>query len=875
MRHGRSLRATISLTLLVIPLFALGSVLLPHADDRAEPLSLLPHGLHLPLVMRGHAPFPAATTRISLSFTGVQANGYSESASISADGRYVAFESDAPNLVPNGTFDRDVFVHDRETRQTVRVSVSSAGVPASGHSGSPSISADGRYIAFQSDGYNLVPGDTNDKSDIFVHDRATGETSRISVSSTGTQANDRSGSPSISADGRYVAFQSVATNLVPGDTYSADIFVHDRATGETTRVAMVAADIQPKELSRSHSISADGRYIAFHSAATNLVPGDTNGHLDVFVHDRVTGQTARVSVSSDGAQATGGSSWSPAISADGRYVSFQSHAGNLVPGDTNHSQDVFVHDRETGETTRVSVSSAGAQADALSQSPSISADGRYVAFDSAATNLVPGDTNGAADIFVHDRATGETSRVSLSSTGTQADRWSWSPYISADGRHVAFSSEAINLVPGDTNDRRDAFAHDRETGQTARVSVSSVGTQTNGHSWSPAISADGRYVAFHSHASNLVPGDTNHGQDIFVYDRVTGEGARVSVSSGGAQANGNPGFASMFPSISADGRYVAFESDATNLVPGDTNNTWDVFVHDRATGQTSRVSVSSGGVQATGGESWSPAISADGRHVAFVSAATNLVPGDTNGVADVFVHDRITGQTSRVSVATGGVQANGNSGFPSISADGRHVAFASAASNLVPGDTNGMADVFVHDRVTGGTSRVSVATGGAQANGHSDTPSISADGRYVAFESVASTLVPGDTNGTWDIFLHDRVTGQTTRVSISSAGAQANGHSGWSSISADGRYVAFASAATNLVSGDTNGAWDVFVRDRVTGGTTRISVSSAGAQATGGNSWWPSISADGRYVAFQSGATNLVHGDTNNIVDIFLRDRGR
>jgi Tol biopolymer transport system component len=264
----------------------------------------------------------------------------------------------------------------------------------------------------------------------------------------------------------------------------------------------------------------------------------------------------------------------------------------------------------------------------------------------------------------------------------------------------------------------------------------------------PSISADGRYVAFHSDASNLVPGDTNGTWDIFVHDRLTGQTTRVSVASDGTQGNNGSGD----PSISADGRYVAFTSEASNLVPGDTNGTWDIFVHDRVTGQTTRVSVASDGSEGYG-SSFSSSISADGRYVAFSSWASNLVPGDTNGWADVFVHDRVTGQTTRVSVASDGTEGNHVSLLPSISADGRYVAFSSWASNLVPGDTNEVQDIFVHDRLTGQTSRVSVASGGTEGNGASEFPSISADGRYVAFYSAASNLVPGDTNGTWDIFV--------------------------------------------------------------------------------------------------------------------------
>jgi len=349
-------------------------------------------------------------------------------------------------------------------------------------------------------------------------------------------------------------------------------------------------------------------------------------------------------------------------------------------------------------------------------------------------------------------------------------------------------------------------------GITTRVSVASDGTEGNSNSNTPAISADGRYVSFQSEANNLVPGDTNGAVDIFVHDRQTGQTSRVSLATDGTQGNWH----SLFPSISADGRYVAFRSAANNLVPGDTNSWPDIFVHDRQTGQTSRVSLATDGMQGNGDSNW-PSISDDGRYVAFYSEASNLTLDDTNDVEDVFVHDRQTGETSRISVATDGTQGNSLSGDPSISADGRYVAFASLASNLTPGDTNGEPDIFVHDRQTGQTSRVSVAADGTQGMGYSGFSSISADGRYVSFLSAASNLIPGDTNNQPDIFVHDRQTGQINHVSVASDGTQGNAPSGGvhgSSISDDGRYIAFESEASNLVPDDTNGVSDVFVHDR-------------------------------------------------------------
>jgi Tol biopolymer transport system component len=424
-----------------------------------------------------------------------------------------------------------------------------------------------------------------------------------------------------------------------------------------------------------------------------------------------------------------------------------------------------------------------------------------------------------------------TQRVSVATGGTQGNSDSGeyaAPSISSDGRFVAFSSHSSNLVAGDTNGFSDIFVRDRLLGTTEVVSVNAAGRQGNWESLGQMITPDGRFVTYFSVSSNLVPGDLNGTWDVFVRDRLLGSTEVASVD-----AAGQPGdLDSWEPSISADGRYVAFFSHATNLVPGDTNGETDIFVRDRLTGTTERVSVDSSGAQATGGDSVGCSISADGRCVAFTSAATNLVPGDMNGFGDIFVRDRLIGTTELVNVSPSGGQANNYIARPlSISADGRYVAFSSLASNLAPGDTNNLFDVFVRDRQSGTTERVDVGPGGAQGYGHNSgigsVTAISGDGRYVAFGSDSTNLVPGDTNGVADSFLRDRQSGTTIRVSLASSGAQGNDGSGAPSVSVDGRYVAFVSSATNLVPADTNGVYEVFVRDR-DGGPDFTSLCDAG-----------------------------------------------
>jgi len=398
----------------------------------------------------------------------------------------------------------------------------------------------------------------------------------VSIAPDGGQADNGTNSVRVSADGNFAAFMSYASNLVPGDTNGwTDIFVRNLATGETELVSIASDGTQANYPSSRQSISAEGRFVAFASAASNLVPDDTNGVTDVFVRDRLLGTTERVSVATDGTQANA-SSFEPAISANGLFVTFESYATNLVPDDTNGRAEVFVHDRVTGITQRASVASDGVQANHLSRYQSISAEGRYVAFASYASNLVMNDTNGTWDIFVRDLLEGTTERVSIASDGTQSDNWSYPAHISADGRFVAFVSWATNLVADDTNWVWDIFVHDRVTHTTERVSIASDGAQPLSHSQDPYISGDGRYVVF-TCSWPLAPEVSDRQLNIYLRDRLTSTTEAISVSDSGLSANNQ----CYGASVSDDGLMVAFTSAAANLVPDDTNNTWDAFVRER------------------------------------------------------------------------------------------------------------------------------------------------------------------------------------------------------------------------------------------------------------------------------------------------------
>jgi Tol biopolymer transport system component len=404
------------------------------------------------------------------------------------------------------------------------------------------------------------------------------------------------------------------------------------------------------------------------------------------------------------------------------------------------------------QTARASVDAAGNESDGASDRQSISADGRWVVFQSIASNLVAGDANGFYDVFVRDLTTGTVERISVDSAGTEADGSSGvtsSRATSADGMVVAFSSLASNLVAGDVNLALDVFVRDRVAGTTEMVSVDRQGNPGDAQSFDGTVSADGRFVAFDSLASNLVTGDQNHVRDVFVRDRATGVTERVSVDSFGQEATAD----SLRPSLSLDGRYVAFMSFARDLDPNDFNSDADVFVRDRLLGTTECVSVDLNGLA---GDDWSepPSISGDGNLVAFHSNATNLVAGDTNHWCDVFVRDRAAATTTRVSVDAGGNEADGFSVRPVISADGRVVAFESLAENLVSGDSNSSVDFFLHALVTGYTERISVDSNGHQSESSSENVSLSGDGRTAAFDSAAASLVASDDNGVDDVFVH-------------------------------------------------------------------------------------------------------------------------
>jgi Tol biopolymer transport system component len=738
------------------------------------------------------------------------------------------------------------------------------------------LSGDGRYLVFGSLAGNLVAGDTNAGGDVFWRDLVTGTTRRISVTAAGAQvAAVEVSHQSLSEDGRWVVFATKAAGLVPGDTDAFyDVFRHDTQSGAVVQVS-VGAGVGSDSDCGQPTTSLDGNRVAFFCAGSNMVPGDSNDTLDIFVRDIAGGITLRASVADgSGAQASG-YSISPRLSRDGNRVAFLSAAGNLVAGDTNNKMDVFVRDLGAGSTVRVSVDSAGQQigqgSDSYDASPSLS----FVAFTSFDPAVVAGDSNGVRDVFLRSTPAATTVRVSVAHDGSQANAQSFSPTISSNSTRltVGFASYASNLVPGDDNEAADVFVRRIDTGTTERVSFTIAGGVPRREGGSPAISSNARYVAYVSHAPDALAGDLQPREDIVVRDLQLGSNQPgVLADPGGpfpAQSTGD----SYRPVPSDGGARVAFLSDSTNLGPGDSNTQPDAYVRYLLDGSVRRASVGDAGQQ--GDESTDAlALSADGQRVVFQSLAGKLAGADAGIDSDLFLRDAVAGTTQRLS-RFGALEADADVEEPSTSADARYTAYVSYASNFPAGAgvKRMVSQAYLHDAAGGTTAMVSLASDGTSANRDCRRVAVSDDGRYVAMECEANNLAPGDDSLQPKILRRDLQSGQTVLVSVPASGTSTDAYSELHprGMSSDGRYIAFTSAASNMVSGDTNDAHDVFLRDVVAGTTTRISLRPGGVEASG-YSWDASISADGRFVAFHSNDPGLT-GDTEARAHVMLFDR--
>jgi len=591
------------------------------------------------------------------------------------------------------------------------------------------LSANGRYVAYASKADDIVANDTNVRSDIFVFDRQSETTERVSLDPWGFHGILDSYAPSISADGRFVAFQSNARNLVRNDKSNAD--------------------------STHPAISEDGRYVAFLSSATNLSPQDLNARDDVYVHDRSTGTTSLISTSASGGVAAS-ESRDVGINADGSFISYHSNSQNLVDNDAIDSNKLFVHEQQNSQNYLASVYSDDIQiparipGDGASTSARISEDGGVVVFISASENIVQADRRLASPaLFEIDTQTGITRQISDDWIRLGVD--SFAPEISPDGRYVAFVSG--NIQNGSGFDIHEVLLHDRDTGLSKSASRLSNGTVIESCQ-TGSISRDGKFVAMWRCYDGFLPGDNNGQPDVVVYDADRAAHSIISRNSSGELGN----HGSERPRLSSDGRYVVFLSYASNLDSriNDTNNK-HVYVHDRDTGATELISVSSGGLPSNGFQLGAD-ISDDGRYVVFDSFSTNLVPGldQAPRAYRVYLHDRQTGTTSMVCRTPGNEIADGYCTNPRISSDGNRIVFEAGATDLVDDDQNGaVRDVFVYDRSLGRTEKVSIAGDGSQPLSQSNGSVISDDGRFVAFESEATSLDPADIWAVSDIYVHE------------------------------------------------------------------------------------------------------------------------
>jgi len=813
------------------------------------------------------------------------------SATISADGRFIAYTSPAPDLVPGQQDDNevnDVFLYDRTTGKTVLVS--HAGTPAStvADSSSPylSMSADGRFIAFNRRPIN-TPGGRPGDGEVLLYDR-------LSASITPVAPG---GTPTISADGACVAFLSAGRQVIPGqidaNEFGADVFLYSRAT---RRISLVSHAVgRPTTTGNGPAVldlfypvfplvSADGRYVAFSSVATNLVPRQVTPGGALFLYDRTSGNVILVSRRGN-SPSSGNTVRTAAMSADGRFIAFDASATDQVPGqiDFNYGSDVFLFDRKTGTTILVSSRSGAPRntGNGLAYAPAISADGSQLAFHGTASDLVAGvrDFNNGEDLFLYTVAARTSAVASLHPPGMASispDDDSFLRGLSADGRWTLFEGSAANLVPGqvDGNGGSDVFLYDHTTRKSLLVSRSSASPTTagNGASYQGSLSADGRWIAFTSYATNLDPGVTDYVDssttqrrfDVFLFDRVTGKTIALSRSARHPGLTGD--FDSSKPVISADGRWVAFLSSATDLVPTSSTATGDVYLYDRVAGVLTRTNASI----TTIGLARPLAFSADGRYLLTLSRT------GFSAMHTVVLYDRVTRTNTLVSHdRSGGAAGVGQDQTPVLSADGRFVAFCSSRGDLgeVPGlDLN----TYLWDResngvtLLGGSTRSNVPVPPCQ-------PTLNADGRWVAFLSNADTPAPGFTNParTVQVVLYDRVAGTSTLVtsSVLAPGEGSQGGAADPAISPDGAHVAYVGSVIDVVPGQTVSGSAVLLYDRTTGTTILVTPLPA-VYSFLGSGFNPRLSADGRSVAFESGASGLVGRDFNGFhIDVFLFTR--
>jgi hypothetical protein len=868
----------------------------------------------------------ATPTQLVSEYVGDTPWGGARPAALSSgNGRYVLFENDSLNVMTNVVdmnVATDTFLFDRVNNVATLISRSASDPnrTADRRSVPINITPDGEWVLIASEAGNLVPSQTATgpfgDPHIFLHQRTTGMTSLVSrvAGSAATSGNGRALDAVMTANAEWILFSSLASNLVPGqiDTNNeADVFLFHRISGAVTLVSrsLGGATTTANGSSRATAVSNDGEWVLFSSRATDLTPSvDSNNAEDVFLFRRSTNSLTQLSLSAASSTTSANSgSIATAMSPNGDWILFESTATNVIAGQVATApfvtSNAFIVQRSTGSVTLASRAAASAAATANSSSKpiAISDDGEWVLYSSLGTNLVSGVTDGntSEDVFLFRRSTGMVTLVSSEAGAAMvaANGRSIPRTLSPDGDWVLFASNGTNLVSDqiDGNNADDVFLYQRSTGLTRLASRAhtSPTTTSNGRSIATSLSADGSLVLFGSFGSNLAPNVTDISQwlDAFAFDRTSAEVTLVAPAA--TRTSTLPG-TSGGASISGDGKWVAFQTTANEVLPGlsDTGSLDDVFLRNRKTGAISLVSRSAVNPgQTANGRSFPSAMTPDGEWLLVRSGATDLVAGqvDQNNAEDLFLHQRSTGAITLVSRSVGSETATANAASApnAISDSGEWVVFSSRATNLVNGfSTNGSnPQLYLWQRSTGQTLPItrSATVPGAAGNGGSGPARISADGEWVTFLSTSTDLVPGvsDSNDREDVFVYQRSTATTTLLSRSHGDpfAAADGGAGNPFISATGEWIAFESASTNLVSGliDNNQSLDVFLCHRATGAVQLVSRSAVAADQTSNrSSLIRAINADGTRVLFESFATDLIADqiEGNNWDDVFIYTRG-
>ena len=749
------------------------------------------------------------------------------------------------------------------------------------------LSTDGDRVAFVSDSDGLSPTDDNRQTNLFVRDRSSNETILVNVGLGGAPADGLSSDPQISADGTRVVFFSQATNLVaglPADTRG--VYLRDLTAGTTTLVSRgdgPAGTLAPS--SDSPALSRDGTTVAFTTAAS-LDAADTNTQTDVYVRKLAAQDTILISRANGAVGAVGNQpSDAPSLTDAGNTVAFQSDATNLVgAADANGTSDVYSRTL-AGQTELISARDAdGTAANEFSGDPSISPGGAFVAFSSNASNLdaAVADVNNVRDVYLGGPGgTDLVSRGGGGELGTQASRGPALAFRTGDAHVLVAFESAAPEITGDATGTEQILLRDTNLGTTEVISRNGAAV-SDAYSFGPAVDEDASHVGFSTFARNLGTPPGGDVSRVLLRDRSAGTTELVSRTPAGALTAdlANSGLDRGRRSVSADGRYVIFESDIDALLGGLPGGfATHVFRKDLLTGAVVRVDGPDGnGGPVPDASANGASMSSDGNVVAFATSGA-LDPADGNGSTDVYVRD-IAGATTRLASRAGGAAGavgNTTSVDPAISGDGLRVAFESRATNLGDGDTDANRDVHVRDLLASTTTLISRADGpgGVKGSGTSEDAASNADGSVIAFESAASNLGNGDTDTAKDVHVRDVAAGTTRLASraTGAAGTQGNGSSGDVTISADGLRVAFESTATNLVPEDTGSTDDILLRDLVTASTGLVSRADGAAGAPGDDSSTDaSISTDGSTVAFETIATNLGSASTteseNNVIAV-------